>query len=504
MTAPARQRITLNKLHKWAGLAVALWLAVLAVTGAMQLNRQVWNWQWASGPTLDESIAAHDDKYLWRHHQIDPAQPGVRVASGAAGAFLTENGGKSWQRLPFGDRPLRNVSVLEPVIVDGQWTVLAGTEDGVWQMDRSTRRMVAIGLQGMSVNGLSAEGERLVAAVGMSRLFSGSLDGTPDDWQPMQLGALPDSAGAGRVDLGRLLQDIHLGRGLFGGMIDWALWNIVALGLFLLSLTGFAYWAIMRWCNRVRLRPKEKRPTSAAMRKAQKAIQWSFRMHAMVIGIVLAVPLLLIFVTGLYQDHRHDVQGAFRSIPVPGFLLPPAYRGSGWQGQLMNVAVARDNKGEFLAIANRRGVFMSRDEGRSWAREDSFKGPAMRLRKIDGALYVPGRMMRRVQVRRDGVWQTLAVPPAVVFVNEMSAGPGGTIWWTRENIIFRTDMAGQMRGKADHQPPTLGYLPWGSFAAELHEGVLIFRHWKWINDIVALLGISLVVTGFLRWRKRRW
>ena len=47
-------------------------------------------------------------------------------------------------------------------------------------------------------------------------------------------------------------------------------------------------------------------------RKAQKAIQWSFRIHAMVIGIVFAFPLLLVFLTGLYQDHRGDVQMASR------------------------------------------------------------------------------------------------------------------------------------------------------------------------------------------------
>lgn len=504
MAGAARRRITLNNLHKWAGLAAALWLAVLAVTGTMQLNRQQWTWQWASGPAMGERIAAHDDKYLWRFHQIDPANTSVRVAAGSAGAFLTEDGGKSWQRLQFGQAPIRNVSTLEPTIAGGRWTVLAGTDDGAWRLDRKRRKMVALGLQGQSVNSISAEGEKLVAAVGMSQLFAGSISGAADGWMPLTLGNLPDNAGAGRVDVGRLLQDIHLGRGLFGGMIDWALWNIVALGLFLLSLTGFAYWAIMRWCNRARLRPKDKRPASSVMRKAQKAIQWSFRVHAMVIGIVLALPLLLIFITGIYQDHRPDVQMALRGITVPGFLLPPAYRGTGWQGQVMNVALAQDAEGELLAIANRRGMFISRDDGRSWTREDSFKGPAMRLRKIAGHLYVPGRMMRRVQVRRDGVWQTLDVPPAVVFVNEMSAAPDGMIWWTRGDTIFRTSADGQIRGKMAHQAPALGYLPWASFATELHKGALISGHWKWVNDLVALLGIGLVVTGFLRWRKRRW
>lgn len=505
MAGAARRRITLDKVHKYAGLVAVLWMAVLAVTGMMQLNRQGWDWQWASGLALDEASAGHDDKNLWRYHQIDPGNPTTRVAAGAAGAFISQDGGASWTRLPFGTRAIRNVQALEPVVGAGGWTVFAGTSDGVWLLDTAAKRFVPQGLQGQMVNSVSVEGERIIAAVRMSQLFQRALDPDKIAWEPVKLAPLPADAGASSVDLGRLLQDIHVGRGLFGGMIDMFLWNLVALGLLLMAVTGLAYWAFMRWCNRARKRPKDARPSSEAMKRAQKGIQWSFRIHAMIIGIVLAPFLLLVFITGIYQDHRGDVQMMFRKMTVPSAILPPAYRASsGWQGQVMNVALARDASGDLLAIGNRRGMFVSRDMGRSWSHEASFKGPAMRLRKIGGALYVPGRMMRRVQVRRDDGWQTLDVPKMVVMINEMSAGPGGSIWWTRDQSVFKTTADGQMRGKMPHSPPKLGYLPWASFAAELHEGSLISKQWKWINDLFALLGITLVVTGFLRWRKRKW
>ena len=505
MAATARRRITLDKIHKYAGLVAALWMAVLAVTGMMQLNRQGWDWLWASGPALDESHAGHDDKNLWRYHKIDPANPATRVAGGAAGAFLSENGGKGWTRLPFGDAPIRNVQAMEPVAGPDGWTVYVGTSDGVWRLDRATKRFVPRGLQGKMVNSLSVEGDRIIAAVRMSQMFQRALDPNKMAWEPVKLAPLPADAGASSIDLGRMLQDIHVGRGLFGGMIDMILWNLIALGLFLMAATGLAYWGFMRWCNRARKRPKEARPSSDAMKRAQKGIQWSFRVHAMIIGIVLAPFLLLVFITGIYQDHRGDVQMMFRKMTVPSAILPPAYRaGAGWQGQVMNVALAKDGGGELLAIGNRRGMFVSRDMGQSWSHEAGFKGPAMRMRKIGGTLYVPGRMMRRVQVRRDDGWQTLDVPKMVVMINEMSAGPDGSIWWTRDRNVFKTTLAGQMRGKMLHNPPKLGYLPWASFAAELHEGSLISKQWKWINDLFALLGITLVVTGFLRWRKRKW
>ena len=504
MLVKARRRITLDKLHKWAGLVAALWLLVLAITGAMQLNRQQWRWQWTSGLALDESIAAHDDKYLWRHHQVNPDLPNIRVASGAAGAFLTRDSGKSWTPLPFGNEIVRNVAVLEPAGSGSAWTVYAGTDDGVWRLDTASAKFVPEGLQGQSVNSLSLGAERMVAAVNMSQLLERSIDSQGKSWAPVHLAPLPPDAGASAVDLGRWLQDIHLGRGLFGGIIDWALWNAVAAGLVVMSLTGIAYWAIMRWCNQARQKPKPERPSSNVLRYAQKSIQWSFRIHAMIIGVALAVPLLLVFLTGIYQNHRGDVQMMFRKINVPASILPPAYRGDSWRGQVMNVALIEDPRGEALVVGNRRGIFASSDLGQSWTRDAGFKGPAMRIRKISGKLYVPGRMMRRVQVRENGVWRELAVPKPVVMVNEMSAGPGGTIWWTRGNTIFRTSTTGQMRGKEHNVLPKIGYLPWASFAAELHEGTLIWKHWKWINDVFALLGLMLVVTGFLRWRKRRW
>ncbi len=498
----ARQPITLNLVHKWAGLAAALWLAVLAVTGMMQLNRAQWSWQWSSGPAFGESIAEHDDKQLWRHNQVNPGNPAVRVMSGAAGAFLTRDGGRTWTRLPFGHEVVRNVSALEATGAGPGWTVRAGTDDGVWRLDLAGSRFVPEGLQGQSVNSLGIGVNRLVAAVDSSRLYERPLGDEQAAWRKLTLGALP--AGASPVDLGRFLQDIHLGRGLFGGVVDWLVWNTIAVGLFVLCLTGASYWVVMRWSNGMRRRPKDQRAAPEVMRRAQKVVRWSFRIHAMIVGIVLAIPLLIVFLTGIYQDHRTDVQTAFRKIDVPAWILTPTYRSGGWRGQALNVALTQDGTGELLALGNRRGVFISRDLGTSWARDDGFKGPAMRLRNIGGQLYVPGRMVRRVQVRKDGHWQILAVPRPVVMVNEMSAGPKGTIWWTRGDTIFRTTMDGKMRGKAANSVPRLGYLPWASLAAELHRGTLISEQWKWVNDLVAVLGVLLVVTGFLRWRRRSW
>ena len=80
----------------------------------------------------------------------------------------------------------------------------------------------------------------------------------------------------------------------------------------------------------------------------------------------------------------------------------------------------------------------------------------------------------------------------------------GMLWWQRGGKIFRTTVDGEARGVMPHSPPRIGYLPWGSFFTELHKGALFSSKWKWVNDLFALMGIALVITGFLRWLKRRW
>ena len=503
MANEPRRQITLDKIHKWAGLAAALWLGILAITGFLQLN-QDWSWQWAGGLPISERLTDSDDKHLWRYLQINPANPRTRVVGGAAGAFLTNDGGEHWRRLQFGPSSVRNVAALEPAMINGQWSIVAATDRGVWRLDPGQSSFTPIGLQGQRVNALSVDGQTAVAAVGMSRVMRlpSILEAT--EWQPVRMGPPPAGPGA-ELDLGRLLQDIHMGRGVFGGMIDRIAWNITAIGLLLLALTGASYWLFLRGWTRSRMQPASQRPPKQALQRLQKAVRWSFRVHAMIIGIVLALPLLIIFTTGIYQDHRTDVQQVFRGILVPTWLQPPVYRaGSTWRGQVMNLASTHDAAGSLLVIGNRNGVFLSRGEGATWVRDASFRGPAMRMRKIGDRLFVPGRMLRRVQVRDSGGWRLLEAPRPVVMANELSSGPNGRIWWVRGTQIMITDEDGHMRGRRSQALPQLGYMPWASLAAELHRGTLISRQWKWINDLAALLGLTLVVTGFLRWRRRRW
>lgn len=486
--------VLLGKWHRWAGLVAAAWLLVLALTGVMLLNRQGWDWLWTSGVAQNEQVLSRDDKFLWRHHQVDPELGRVRVMSGAAGAFLSEDGGLHWRRIAFGNRERLNVQALEASGSGTDWTVLAGTDDGVWRLDRRARRFISIGLAGKSVNSLSLGATELVAAVGSSAVFVDSSKGG-GEWRQLSLGALPETAGAARLELGRWFQDVHVGRGLFGMPVDFLLWNAVGFALLLLSVTGVLHWLLLR---------RQRKPAGRRNARLQRIIVWLFRGHAMVLGIGAALPLLLIFLTGIYQDHRAGLQQTLRGWALPAVMVPPAYRGRSWRGQIANIASGQDGMGPFLAIGNRRGMFVSRDRGAHWVREKALQGPVMRIRQVDGVLYVPGRMTRKIQARVDGKWRVLEASPTVVMVNELSAGPGGSLWWTRGKSIVWTSSQGGAIGRGEQRMPRLGYVPWASVAARVHDGALFSAYWKWVNDFVAVLGVLLVVTGFLRWRRRRW
>ncbi|PKP83369.1 MAG: hypothetical protein CVT79_00775 [Alphaproteobacteria bacterium HGW-Alphaproteobacteria-18] len=489
--------------HKWLGLIIGAWLFVLGSTGFLLLNRH-WEWQGTSGlplPGLARELGAHNDKYLWRQFQMDPANPDWRIAAGAAGAFVSEDRGESWKRVPFGDRSGHDVQGIE-IAKTEPFALYAATANGIWKLNAEREGFEPVGLQGRRVTSLSSDGDTLLAVIGRSSVMETKLSELALDWTRVELGAPPAGAKAKEIDLGRFLQDLHNGRGLFGGAVDHFIWSLTSIGLALLAITGLLYWLGLKRGLEARKRAKLQGASKKPIEQWRKAVQWSFRLHASVIGIIIAIPLTITFLTGIYQDHRSDVQQSFRKIMVPDIVATPAYSTKGWAGRIYGAALAETSDGQKIALATRNGVFLSPDGGQTWAQDLTFKGPAMRMRRIGDELIVPGRMMRRVQKRDEEGWKVLDVPMGAVMSNEMTLSQG-KLYWQRGENIFITTPEGEMRGKSDHNPPGLEYVPWGLLALSVHDGALFHEQWKWINDLIALAGLALVGTGILRWAKRK-
>jgi hypothetical protein len=45
---------------------------------------------------------------------------------------------------------------------------------------------------------------------------------------------------------------------------------------------------------------------------------------------------------------------------------------------------------------------------------------------------------------------------------------------------------------------------WFDLIDGLHTGEIIASWWKWNNDIISIMAIIVVVTGLMRWWKRKW
>ena len=52
--------------------------------------------------------------------------------------------------------------------------------------------------------------------------------------------------------------------------------------------------------------------------------------------------------------------------------------------------------------------------------------------------------------------------------------------------------------------PVTDYVPWFYVLDGLHSGVLIHSQWKWVNDFIAVIAIFLVITGLIRWWRKKW
>jgi len=452
------RRHTLFLLHKYAGLGAGLVLALLALTGFF-LDHENFDFLWRI--TVDDrwvpaSMEAKKPRAV-EAYRVNPGDPQQVLAGTRRGLYRSLDGGGSFELvLP------RQVLALA---AGPDWSLLlAATTRGLWSSEDGGRHWHPFALVGRPVTSVNFHGGFAWAVVDKRQLYRVDHRGREEalSWRPPAPSVLPRS-----VTLGRLVRDLHYGRGVVDGDASLLFNDFLAGVLFFLSLGGFVIW--------LKVRARRRRKGRGG------SLRFWLKTHAHGSQLPLFLLVFVIFgVTGLFLDHAGLFRGVLRSVTLDTAWLPPVYR------SLATDVWGFDFDGERYRIGNRLGVFSSTDL-EHWVLES--EGFAWRMKRLGDRLLVSGMGSPNRLLAEKG-WVELE----------------GTPHMPRDFYLEE----GRVRAFSTRgDPPPLP--KWNSTSLYhillgLHDGELFWGQWVWLNDLAVIASLLLLYTGFLKWlhhRRRR-
>lgn len=490
-----RSRLNSHALHKWIGLFAALWLAVLGLTGFI-LDHRDWTWVWQTSVNSDwlpASLVEKSQTSQYRIFQVNPSDNRRLITGGATGLWWSADRGLHWQKTNFGSAAQPGVHAVQerlpaPGSNQPRWRSLwLATSDGLWLSTDEGRSATPVALDGQRITALSydAGSDALIGVEDRSRLFRYTPATGRVDWLPVA----PPTDLSTAIDLSRLVRDLHFGRGLITPSFDLLWSDITGLAMVVLALSGFLfYWLPKRW-KKHKVRGSHKK----------RVIRNLYRMHAIFAGVVVAVPVLYLSVTGIILDHAEALRPWLKETSVPVSLQPPTYHNESWDQLIYGVAVIPTVPPQ-LVLGSRAGLFVSVDEGQSWSKEPSVNGFVWTLRQ-QGSQVMLGGMGAPNRILTGRGWE-LAYGSGHM-PTDMSADAAGGIYWKSGHGLMKTSSASPPKHIEVPYPKT-GGTPLYYVLDGLHTGLLIHPAWPWLNDVFAICAIVLVITGLRRWWRHRW
>lgn len=500
-------RLTARNLHKWAGLLAALWLAVLGTTGFL-LDHRDWRWMWQAkvdAGWLPEQLVKTADNAVARIIRANPENTSHRLAGSPRGLWRTEDGGKNWQRPLFEGYGARQPQVFS-IEADPElgWRRLwVGSDDGVWLSLDEGRTLRPFALPGARVTSLALSGSpgELLGVHERSRIFRLPTTGeNVPQW--LELSAPAPGAMPERLSLSRWLLDLHTGKGLLSQFASGLINDFAGLAWLVLAISGLLYWLTVRRWKRNRRVPEGGR----------RILAWLVNSHSSIVGVCAAVPILYLAISGIYYGHFADLSPWAKTVMVGREWQMPAYSPSSWDGWIEGAATY-PNEPDMISVGTRLGLFTSRDSGRTWVLE-AVSGVEMdaarKVIRIGDGVFVPNGMAAPVYMRQGGdewmkvhrfeAWVGRHLPAEVMPWSE------GKLAWRHGRDLYITDFSVSEieTSQAKLSLPKDDGVPWFYVISRLHSGVLIHPQWKWVNDLFALLALTLVATGLVRWWKRKW
>jgi hypothetical protein len=551
-------------IHKWTGLIGFAWIAVLGLTGFF-LDHDSWRWlQQSKAPSFltPASLDANSARGVARLLQIDPENRAVQLAGGPRGLWRTTDGGATWTATRFTDGDHPQILAIEPDPAADWDAVWFGTDNGVYVSQDRGATAEPMSFKGEYVTGLAAGAEKdeMLAVIDRTELFRFKTY-APTKAERIALAPLGEKARPSSVQLNRFLRELHFGKGVFDALSSLVMNDIGGLAMFALSLTGLLYWALPKWW-------KHQAKSAGAAAKETKAarrsiIVWLFRLHSPTVGLVSALMLVYLSITGVFIGHSRELGEWMRATSLPQAVLPPAFGGGSWSGWIDSV-VAYPGKPDSYTIGSRIGMFTTEDSGQSWTRDEGHDGlplaAAARLRRIGDKIILSGGMAGPSIIRGgDRIDRGVAISGgdgghghggkhhrhegggaatesshpseangdatrdgASAMRKTQDDGFGGmsgmegmfmpsdvtrlgdNFVWKSSGKAYVTDAEGREIEKFDIVQPSDPGTPWFSWLLRLHMGTIFWSQWKWINDIFAVFVVFLTATGLIRWWRQKW
>lgn len=311
---------------------------------------------------------------IMRHVIADPADPRAIFGASKRGTWWTVDGGTTWHEVRFEGEPRPPMvfaivpafaAAMSQFVGERSSDPFAGawraTDDGLWvtgERGRSARRAA---LAGMYVNSLTrgAGPSELVGVIHKRGLFRLETARTPFEPRSIDLVDVRVVGLPGWADLFGFTFDLHFGEALLQRATALKVNDFAGLALVLSPLTGAIYW----WLPRRRSRSRAQ--DVIANLTGRRLMDWVYRFHAPVVGLLAAIPMLYLSVTGAVLGHVEWFQGWAKEIELQRERLLWTYRFISLEHEAYQVVADLRNR-ERVTIATRLGLLETVDGGRSW------------------------------------------------------------------------------------------------------------------------------------------
>ncbi len=444
--------MTFRKIHKVSGISAGVVLFLLAFTGFF-LDHDNWNFLYnikVPNAVIPASVIAEGSR-LSEVFLIDKEEENHVVSAGLRGVFVSNDKGEKYTKT----LSLQCYSILQDTTASRYY---AATSDGIYLSWDKGNTWKPFALRNKVVNALSLHNDKLFASTNKSVVALISNEGEVLLEKPVRI---PANQLNEKISLSRFVRDLHYGRGLFDNGWSLLINDISALFLSFLVISGYLIWYFIR---QIKCRKNNR----------TKQVKLFIRLHSTIMSLIVAIPLILLTLTGIVLDHSGFFSPFLRSISISSNHLPPVYHSL--REDIWSVDIYKD----IYRVGNRYGVYKSEDLT-SWELEN--KGFTYRMKRLGNQLYVSGMGAPNRLYNKDLNWHILKNTPHM---------------FRDINLVENKPVYFNFR-KPDMPLPELQTTTLYTILSTLHDGKFFAPWWVYVNDGASFFLFMLFASGAIRW-----